>query len=77
MPIEFRLITIYSTWRYDENRRARPKLAQAYLTIIDNVTGVQRRTGDVGELLSFLSGPHRDAELAWASWDVMQYIGLS
>lgn len=76
MPIELQLITIYSARRYDEHRNQRPKLAQAYLSIIDKVTGVQLSHGDFGELLAFLSGPHLDKELAWASQDIIQYIGI-
>ncbi len=76
MPIELQLIAIYSARRYDEHQIRRPKLAQAYLTIINWVTGVQLSNGDVDELLGFLSGPHRDTELASASRDVIQYIGV-
>ena len=74
MPSPLQLITIYTTRRYNENRDRRPRLARAYLAIINKAADVQLSGGDMAELCAFLSAQHRDADLARASRDVLEHV---
>ncbi len=75
MPNQLQRIIVFSSRRYNENRDHHPRVARAYLAIINKATDVQLSTNDVGDLLDFLYGPQTDPYLAKAAKDVLERIG--
>jgi hypothetical protein len=74
MPNQLQRIIVFSSRRYNENRDNRPRLARAYLAIVNKATDVQLSTGLPDDLLDFLSQPQTDPDLAKAAKDVLERI---
>jgi hypothetical protein len=77
MPNQLQRIIVFSSRRYNENRDNRPRLARAYLAIVNKATDVQLSTNNVGDLLDFLYEPQTDPDLAKAARDVLERVGTA
>jgi hypothetical protein len=77
MPTQIRQITTFSAQRYSENRDTRPKVARAYMVIINQAHAMMLTTADVADLLDFLSKPHIDPDLAKTCKEVLEHIGTT
>jgi len=75
MPNQIQQIIIFSARRYNENRDSRPRLARAYLAIVNKATDVQLGSNDIGELLAYLSEAQTDPDLAKAAAVVLMHMG--
>ena len=75
MPSQLQQVTIFSSRRYNENRDTQPRLARAYLAILNKTADVEFATGNIGDLLHFLSSQHKDAHLAKAAKEVLEHFG--
>ena len=77
MADQIRQIIAFCSRRYNENRASRPNLAKAHLAIINRAKDVQLSTGNVADLLDFLSKPQTDADLVRAAKEVLEHIGTA
>jgi hypothetical protein len=74
---QLKQIVAFSSRRYNENRATRPGLARAHLAIINRAKDVQLSTGNVGDLLDFLSKPQTDPDQARACKELLKHIGAA
>jgi hypothetical protein len=70
-------IIAFSSGRYNENRDTRPGLAKAHLAIINRDNDVQFSTGNMGDMLDFLSQRQTDSDVAKACKEVLEHIGTT
>ena len=77
VPTQLQQIIVFSTRRYQEYRDQRPRLAQAFLAIAQRATDVQYGAGDMNDLMSFLSEPQADPNLAKAAAVVLTSLGYA
>jgi hypothetical protein len=71
-----RQVTSFCAVRYNASRATRPKLARAFLGILNRVHDLLLSSADPErDLLDFLSKPHRDPDLVRACKEVFEHLG--
>ena len=75
MPSQLQQVIAFCSKRYNENRESLPRLAKAYLAIVN--FGYDLRISNAEpekRLLAFLAQPHEDADLARACKEVLEQL---